>query len=71
MLADVVDKDYKQGEFFETLHYAKSDVLMEIIDKVNMDIGKNNLFFASQGIQRDWSVKRGLLDIFPDGMNCL
>lgn len=58
MLADIVEKNYNQGSLFKTLDYARSDELMKTIDRLNIDLGKNSLFFASQGIKCSWQMKR-------------
>jgi len=31
---------------------------MQTIDKINQTMGSNSLFFAAQGIQKNWMMKR-------------
>lgn len=39
---------------------ANSEALMRVIDGLNQS-GKASLFFAGQGIQKSWSMKRDML----------
>lgn len=61
MLADFYDDGVYQGSLFEPTppsYYNKT--LMSTIDKLNSS-GKGKIWFASQGITQDWSMKRGML----------
>jgi len=61
MLSDFYDEDMYQGSLFEPEPPARqSEALMTVLDKLNSS-GKGKLWFASQGIKQDWSMKRGLL----------
>lgn len=57
LLYDLVDASYQQETFFAQEDSAKQQKLMETIDAVNDQMGKNSLFHLSQGIQRDWSMR--------------
>lgn len=59
MLADIVDQGYKQGNLLEVIDHAQSDKFMKAIDKLNTSMGKDSLFFASQGVGGGWQMKRG------------
>lgn len=61
MLSDFYDDGVYQGSLFEPAppsYYNKT--LMSTIDKLNSS-GKGKIWFASQGITQDWSMKRGML----------
>lgn len=61
MLSDFYDEDMYQGSLFEPEPpVQKSEALMTMLDKLN-NSGKGKVWFASQGIKQDWSMKRGLL----------
>jgi DNA polymerase V len=38
-----------------------SEKLMEVLDQLNAKGGKGTLFFAGQGIQQQWQMKRDML----------
>nr|WP_255365719.1 DUF4113 domain-containing protein [Alishewanella sp. HH-ZS] len=61
MLSDFYDEGMYQGSLFEPEppRY-QSKALMTAIDKLNSS-GKGRVWFASQGINQDWSMKRGML----------
>lgn len=62
MLSDFYDPGvYQPGLFDEPLIKKESDQqLMQLIDNLNAKHGKT-IWFASQGIKQDWSMKRELL----------
>ncbi|NLO12225.1 MAG: DUF4113 domain-containing protein, partial [Candidatus Cloacimonetes bacterium] len=39
----------------------KRKILMDIMDKINRQSGRDTLFYASSGIQRDWQMRRARL----------
>lgn len=60
LLFDLVSENAVQTDLFSLQDYSKSDTLMKLLDKVNNTQGKNTLFFASQGLQRNWQGKSDL-----------
>ncbi|WP_435953957.1 translesion error-prone DNA polymerase V subunit UmuC [Dryocola sp. BD626] len=61
MLGDFYSQGVAQLNLFDD--YAprvNSDALMLLVDKVNQE-GKGKLWFAGQGIQQEWQMKRALL----------
>ncbi|MDL0035787.1 DUF4113 domain-containing protein, partial [Enterobacter hormaechei] len=40
---------------------AGSERLMEVLDHLNVKDGKGTLYFAGQGIQQQWQMKREML----------
>lgn len=58
MLSDFYDKGISQSDFFINRNLNKDDnQLMETIDRIN-STGIGRISFASQGIKKDWSMKR-------------
>jgi len=61
MLGDFYSQGVAQLSLFgEYQPRANSEVLMRVIDGLNQS-GKASLFFAGQGIQKSWSMKREIL----------
>ena len=61
MLSDFYDDGVYQGSLFEPAPPSyHNKTLMSTIDKLNSS-GKGKIWFASQGIKQDWSMKRGML----------
>jgi DNA polymerase V len=57
MLSDLVDANWQQYDLFSKGDSRKSEKLMSVIDSVNNNMGKNSLFYASQGIRRKWQMR--------------
>lgn len=58
MLADFYKHDTFQQDFFKTGDAKNnSKALMSVVDKINLS-GLGNVFFASQGVSPQWSMKR-------------
>ncbi|MGC0941846.1 translesion error-prone DNA polymerase V subunit UmuC [Pantoea agglomerans] len=61
MLGDFYSQGVSQLNLFdENKPQANSEALMQVLDGLNQS-GKANLFFAGQGIQKSWSMKREML----------
>lgn len=61
MLGDFYSQGVSQLNLFvENKPQANSEALMRVLDGLNQS-GKANLFFAGQGIQKSWSMKREML----------
>ncbi len=60
-LSRIIPQDYLQpdlfGEFSMQSHFKKLR-LMYIVDAINKAYGRDTLFFAIQGIKRDWKMKQ-------------
>ncbi|WP_370965072.1 Y-family DNA polymerase [Enterobacter wuhouensis] len=62
MLGDFFSQGIAQLNLFdENAPRADSDTLMEVLDRLNAKKGKGTLFFAGQGIQQQWQMKREML----------
>ena len=51
---------YRINLFDENKPQANSEALMRVMDGINMS-GKGNLWFAGQGVQNTWAMKREML----------
>ncbi|WP_336999008.1 translesion error-prone DNA polymerase V subunit UmuC [Pantoea agglomerans] len=61
MLGDFYSQGVAQLDLFDEYQpQANSEALMRVIDGLNQS-GKASLFFAGQGIQKSWSMKRDML----------
>ncbi|HDR2796268.1 MULTISPECIES: Y-family DNA polymerase [Enterobacter] len=62
MLGDFFSQGVAQLNLFdENAPRAGSERLMEVLDHLNAKNGKGTLFFAGQGIQKQWQMKREML----------
>jgi DNA polymerase V len=62
MLGDFFSQGVAQLNLFdENVPRAGSERLMEILDHLNAKDGKGTLYFAGQGIQQQWQMKREML----------
>ena len=58
MLSDFYDKGISQSDMFIRRNRSEKDaMLMKTIDSIN-STGLGRINFASQGIKKDWSMKR-------------
>ncbi|KJV45208.1 DNA polymerase V subunit UmuC [Pantoea sp. BL1] len=61
MLGDFFSQGVAQLNLFDDIQpQANSEMLMRVIDGINQS-GKGKLWFAGQGIQKSWSMKREML----------
>lgn len=60
MLTDIVPDDKVQPSLFDKVDRIKLAKLTSIIDKVNMKMGSDTLFYAGTGVERNWSMKRDM-----------
>lgn len=56
-LIDLVDDTHLQQDLFSSIDYTQSDERMRLIDTLNAKLGNNTVFYAAQGIRRDWQMK--------------
>ena len=62
MLGDFFSQGVAQLNLFdENAPRAGSDKLMEVLDHLNSKDGRSILYFAGQGIQQQWQMKREML----------
>jgi DNA polymerase V len=62
MLMDLRDAESgKQEVLFESHNWKKSEKLMQTLDLLNKQYGKNTLKLASQGDGKNWALRRAYL----------
>lgn len=62
MLADIVSEEDVPLSFMEVNYLDdKRKKLMETVDKLNQTYGQDTLFYASNGIKKDWKMRRAKL----------
>ncbi|KEP73362.1 DNA polymerase V subunit UmuC, partial [Microbacterium sp. SUBG005] len=62
MLGDFFSQGVAQLNLFDdSAPRAGSEKLMEVLDQLNAKDGKGTLYFAGQGIQQQWQMKREML----------
>ncbi len=57
ILLELVAEDSAQSDLFLPTDSNKSDKLMATLDGINIRMGKNAVFLASQGTTRDWQMR--------------
>ena len=55
MLINISQNDQQQGDLF--LKNIRSDKLMELIDRINEELGKDTIFIAAEGTGRSWKMR--------------
>lgn len=55
----LVPSDYIQADLFDSDSSVKSSSLDRIVDQINSSFGEKTLFYAAEGIRRNWSMRRG------------
>lgn len=58
ILLDCKDATHQQESFFDSDKKQEQDNIMQIVDLINIKLGKGTIFFASQGTKREWAMKR-------------
>jgi DNA polymerase V len=62
MLGDFYSQGVAQLNLFdENAPNKNSQKLMEVLDRLNVEFGRGTLYFAGQGIQQQWQMKREML----------
>ena len=62
MLGDFFSQGVAQLKLFDdNAPRADSEKLMEVLDQLNAKNGRGTLYFAGQGIQQEWAMKREML----------
>lgn len=57
MLLDLIPNSCKQLNLFKQSNHQRQQ-LMKTIDKINQLMGKNSIFFCSEGIKNTWQIRR-------------
>lgn len=57
MLTDLIAASHQQGDLFVSCDHSKADPLMKSIDEINSKMGRNRVYLAAQGIQKQWMMK--------------
>lgn len=60
MLCDIREREPQLDLFTESAQYRNSENLMQLLDTLNKQ-GRHNLFFAGQGINPVFAMKRNML----------
>ena len=58
MLMNLISDDDVQQDLFYEVNYNKPDSIMNVMDKINLKMGRNKLFIGTQGIERNWKMQR-------------
>ena len=62
MLGDFYSQDIVQLDLFDdNAPRCNSAPLMDVLDRINTKAGKGTLYFAGQGVQQEWQMKREML----------
>ena len=57
MLLDLTPSDYLQNHLFEKAPTQKKEYLSSVIDAINQSTGNESIFYASQGVKRNWRMR--------------
>ena len=56
MLTELTPDTVHQGDFLDTRDTARSKQLMATLDAINRRMGRDSVFYAASGINRDWAM---------------
>ncbi|MHB1221124.1 MAG: DUF4113 domain-containing protein, partial [Gammaproteobacteria bacterium] len=57
MLLDISPATNTQYDLFTEAQNNKSDQMMQVMDDINLKLGKNAVFLAAEGIKKEWAIK--------------
>jgi DNA polymerase V len=57
-LLDVCDRAFNQFDLFHSGQAARSEKMMQILDKTNITHGRNTLFLGSEGVVKKWAMRQ-------------
>jgi DNA polymerase V len=57
ILLNLVSQNYEQYNLLEKPPCERKKYLSHVIDKINQTVGSGSLFYASQGIKRNWAMR--------------
>ncbi|MEH6633432.1 MAG: Y-family DNA polymerase [Halopseudomonas aestusnigri] len=60
-LDGLVDASSTQQDFFFKPDIKKSEALMEVLDKLNRDHGRDTVRFAASGMNKDWKMRQKMI----------
>jgi DNA polymerase V len=58
MLLDLVPEDINQIDIITSQDIIKNDKVMATLDQINQRLGKHTIFYASEGVQKNWELRR-------------
>lgn len=58
LLFDIIDKEKMQLDLFDHKEFFHTEKTMDIIDKINLKMGKFSIKYASQGVTNYWEQKQ-------------
>lgn len=61
ILTDLIPKHIHQHDLFTQFDHAKSQSLMQMIDRIQQRFGKRKLFFCGEGMHQEWAPKTNYL----------
>jgi DNA polymerase V len=56
MLTELTPDTVHQGDFLDTRNTARSKQLMATLDAINRRMGRDSVFYAASGVERDWAM---------------
>jgi DNA polymerase V len=57
-LLDVSDRQFNQYDLFHKGQSSSSDKVMKVLDRTNLEHGRNTLFLGSEGVVRKWAMRQ-------------
>jgi DNA polymerase V len=57
-LLDVSDRQFNQYDLFHKGQSSSSDKVMKVLDRTNLEHGRNTLFIGSEGVVRKWAMRQ-------------
>ena len=57
MLLDISSAVNTQYDLFTKAHDIKSDQMMQVIDNINLKLGKHAVFLGAEGTKKEWAIK--------------
>jgi DNA polymerase V len=60
MLTELTPETEHQGNFLDTRDRGRSKQLMATLDAINRRMGRDTVFYAASGVERDWSMARSM-----------
>jgi DNA polymerase V len=57
-LLDVSDRQFNQYDLFHKGQPSSSDKVMKVLDRTNLEHGRNTLFIGSEGVVRKWAMRQ-------------
>ena len=57
-LLELSSKQHRQLDLFHTEQPAKSDQVMQVMDKINTVYGRNSIYIAAEGVHKKWAMRQ-------------